>query len=811
MEHPSSSTADVASDSSTEPEPSSWESDLAAEFSNAPVPTIENLRHLETLCESDPDREFWRCVAIGAADDLGRLARTNPPQSWSFALSMLTAHRGDLARQFSDPPDLNWGWADVTLTSEINLYLNRLMKEPDMHATKPKPARQLGTTGPGLTPPQVVADAASVGTEAGSLNHEAKESDAALLKRSLINPSMVRLSVIGATDDELLVTINERWRRGKTPGPRSYAVSVNDPKWGTGIWLDTDKPLGPPRWYCTDGHVGLLQSVRDVFGIAYIESPAAAPTTNGHATDFKTLKKKGKGAVKSVADAASVGSDAGSIPHAVSAAEVLDGVEVIDDRDVPYSEIHPSTANPRTDFDEAFVEELSKNIVTICRLSPITIREGTGIIIAGETRYRAGGVAQVKSLRCKIVRCTDAQAACLRLLENLKRRDLNPIERAKGLVDLETQHGLSRRQLGEMVGMQKDSISNITRLLELPEIWQRRLMSQEITAAAARCLITWKDEPAVLAAVERSLKHHKKEGWSTELDRIVNSAAYNERRPMKSSSYWTGSRYLEVDLKPTAEDRERLRIRKIDGKEFAFNQELWQQLQTASEKAREAKRAQKANKASPAGKADPAKARENAKKQSEQLAKRLYRFKVTWLQAACIGQMSDTDFDRDTLLALLMWLATREAQHHRRSTLQDAIAPKRNGQLDLLAELLQRDAAALWPLVRQMAVEQVGGKFDGYHNVFDPADIETLAKIIGVDLKRDWPHYFAEGCCCEHLWDTFVGLWTRDQIIELLAEWKIKPTHLNVETAKRMDLAKCLIASKPCPKALMEAKPVRLT
>ena len=160
----------------------------------------------------------------------------------------------------------------------------------------------------------------------------------------------------------------------------------------------------------------------------------------------------------------------------VSAGQLLTGVEVIEEKDVPYSEIKRSAANPRTVFDEQLIAEMAPTIETVCRLNPLTIREGTHELIDGETRHRSGQVGNAKSLRCKIVRCTDSQAAVIRILTSLQRRDLNAIDRATGIKALQQQHGLSQRELEDVLKMKQGSISNLTRLLDLPEEWRKLLV-----------------------------------------------------------------------------------------------------------------------------------------------------------------------------------------------------------------------------------------------------------------------------------------------------------------------------------------------
>ena len=502
-----------------------------------------------------------------------------------------------------------------------------------------------------------------------------------------------------------------------------------------------------------------------------------------------------------------------------SKSDLMAGIIVLEERDVPYADIHRSASNPRQSFDETLIAEMAPNIVTICQLNPLTIREGTGELIDGETRHRAG--ARAPSLRCKIVRCTDAQAACIRLMTSIQRRDLNAIERAKAIVALQQQHGLSQRQMLELLDLKSQgAISNITRLLDLPEIWQQRVMSGEITPTAARELVPWADEPTVLAAINNTLtKHTSRDEWSVQLSHIIESSAQRESRPLKSGYYYDHAhvRNRSVDLKPTPEQSKALRIRKVFGEERAFNVALWEELQSADEKTRAAKEAKRNDKVSgktlAAGSLDPAKAKENAKKQADQLAKRLYRFKIAWLQAQCLSEIETAR--PEIVIGLALLLTTREGKPARSQLLADdiSVGKKSNGNpVPLLESLTRRSvvqhAATALALVRA----DLAAPFDSYHSVFTPPMIEALAVLCGIDLKPDWQSSFDDEAPCAHLWNDFVGLWSKDQVIDLLDEWKIKTPEIpDRSKAKRSDLIEYLVANKPCPQALLAAKKVSLT
>lgn len=525
------------------------------------------------------------------------------------------------------------------------------------------------------------------------------------------------------------------------------------------------------------------------------------------------LKTNGKSLAKSASGSS-----------ASSPADLMKGIEVLREEDIPFNLITRSKHNPRTVFDEELIAKMAPTVETICKLTPLTIREVTGELIDGETRHRAAEVAGAKSLRCKVIRCSDAQAACIRLLTSIQRRDLNAIDRARGLKALQEEHGMSQRDMQDLVKLQQGSISNLIRLLDLPQIWIDRLMSGEITATAARPLCAWIGEDAVFKALEQYLQWDKKETRFVSIEGRLNQAVMECSRPLDGYHY-DGYHYdselkrsREVKLKPTDEQRTALRVRKVDTKERAFNIKLWNELADAFEKAEAARQAKRQAKASSGknstnGASSGASSVELKRKQTEQLNKRLYRFKIQWLQAMLVDRVSNGTgaSDKDDLVAIALWLTTREGHYHRETTLDKLVLKKTKQSSTLLIQLLGRDHKDNILTLSDLICEQLAGRFDGYHNVFNPVDYEDLAAWFKIDLAKDWANSMQDGACCGHLWDAFTAIWSKDQMIELLNEWRIKPVERGFDQMKRSELAELLSPEKPCPKAILNVKAVSLT
>ena len=136
------------------------------------------------------------------------------------------------------------------------------------------------------------------------------------------------------------------------------------------------------------------------------------------------------------------------------------------------SEIEPNREQPRKDFDEEALAELSSSIMQFGVLQPILVRPiiGGGYqIVAGERRYRASRMAGLTEIPAVIRELSDDETMELAMIENLQREDLTPIEEAKGYKVLIETYGMSQEQLAQSMGKSRSAIANTMRLLLLPD------------------------------------------------------------------------------------------------------------------------------------------------------------------------------------------------------------------------------------------------------------------------------------------------------------------------------------------------------
>ncbi len=157
----------------------------------------------------------------------------------------------------------------------------------------------------------------------------------------------------------------------------------------------------------------------------------------------------------------------------------------------PIDALVPNPNQPRKNFDKGALEELADSIRQNGILQPILVRKvGSDYeIVAGERRYQAARLAELKEVPVVIREISDDQVFQLALIENLQRSDLDPIEEAQGYRQLIDQNGLTQEQLAKAVSKSRSTITNSLRLLDLPESVQALMSTRELTAGHARAIL----------------------------------------------------------------------------------------------------------------------------------------------------------------------------------------------------------------------------------------------------------------------------------------------------------------------------------
>ncbi|MEM6810891.1 MAG: ParB/RepB/Spo0J family partition protein [Pseudomonadota bacterium] len=179
---------------------------------------------------------------------------------------------------------------------------------------------------------------------------------------------------------------------------------------------------------------------------------------------------------------------------------------------------------PRRHFDEDALKELAQSIETYGLLQPILVRPSPQNseqyqIVAGERRWRAAQKAQLHEIPVIIKELTDEETYQIALVENLQRRDLNPIEEALGYQKLIVEFDYLPEAVGKLLGRSRSHVANMIRLLELPESVQVMLEVGDISMGHARALLN-SDEPETVAlyVIEKGLSVRDTEKLAAQLD-----------------------------------------------------------------------------------------------------------------------------------------------------------------------------------------------------------------------------------------------------------------------------------------------------
>ena len=151
---------------------------------------------------------------------------------------------------------------------------------------------------------------------------------------------------------------------------------------------------------------------------------------------------------------------------------------------------------PRQHFDESEIADLCDSIRTHGFLQPIVVRPAGDRyqIIAGERRYRAAQMASWESVPVQIREVTDRQMAELAIVENVQRKDLNPLEKAASFQKYLQEYGCTQEELASRVSVDRSTVANLIRLLELPEAVKQMISTGEIAQGHARALLPLGDE-----------------------------------------------------------------------------------------------------------------------------------------------------------------------------------------------------------------------------------------------------------------------------------------------------------------------------
>jgi len=182
-------------------------------------------------------------------------------------------------------------------------------------------------------------------------------------------------------------------------------------------------------------------------------------------------------------------------------------------KELPVDLIEPNPEQPRTHFEKDALEALAGSIKSAGLLQPLIVRPVDGgryELVAGERRWRAAQKAGLKSVPAVVRVSPEDERLQAALIENMVREDLNPVEEARACAALVEDLGISKEELARRVGRSRASISNLVRLLDLPDDALGLLENGELSEGHGRAILQVSDQAGRSSLAKRAAS----EGWS---------------------------------------------------------------------------------------------------------------------------------------------------------------------------------------------------------------------------------------------------------------------------------------------------------
>ena len=202
---------------------------------------------------------------------------------------------------------------------------------------------------------------------------------------------------------------------------------------------------------------------------------------------------------------------------------------------IPIKDIRANPYQPRKQFDEASLNELADSIRENGVFQPILVRKSKTLkgyeLVAGERRLRASKLAGKKDIPAIIVDFSEAQMMEISLLENIQRKDLTPIEQATAYDQLIKKLNYTQDELAKRLGKSRTNITNLLRLLNLPNEVKKLVNANKLSYGQARTLLALDDEEEMVALAKRAVK----EDLSVrELEGLTSSNKKTTKKPSAS-------------------------------------------------------------------------------------------------------------------------------------------------------------------------------------------------------------------------------------------------------------------------------------
>jgi ParB family transcriptional regulator, chromosome partitioning protein len=216
-------------------------------------------------------------------------------------------------------------------------------------------------------------------------------------------------------------------------------------------------------------------------------------------------------------------------------------------RTLAVAQLQPGRYQPRTGMDQERLSELAESIKAQGVIQPIVVREiarDRYEIIAGERRWRAAQLAGLADIPAVVREVADQAAIAMALIENIQREDLNPLEEATALKRLIEEFSLTHQDAAQAVGRSRAAVSNLLRLLDLPEAVRTLLEKHRLEMGHARTLITLSEAQATQLGLQAA-----DGGWSVrELEERVRQLQAGKADAGAAGTAATSKRKVDPDI-----------------------------------------------------------------------------------------------------------------------------------------------------------------------------------------------------------------------------------------------------------------------
>ena len=204
---------------------------------------------------------------------------------------------------------------------------------------------------------------------------------------------------------------------------------------------------------------------------------------------------------------------------------------------IDINDIKPNKDQPRKTFNEEKLKDLANSIKENGVIQPLIIRKAQNgyELVAGERRWRAARLAEIKKVPCIIRNFDEKQNMIVAIIENMQRENLDPIEEALGLNEMIKRFEFTQEQVSNALGKSRAYIANSLRLLKLPEKIQNMIIEGRISAAHGRTIITIKDEKKQIEVCDKIIRNGLSVRAAERLTEKIKDDARPERKKRKPS------------------------------------------------------------------------------------------------------------------------------------------------------------------------------------------------------------------------------------------------------------------------------------